>query len=99
LAKDIWPPIFYATWDIEWNPVRDIMKLPPGTTPENYFITDRRKYFARMSQAFALLCSEKVTVMTKDVDKIPYQGIWYQTELPTLIREVPRGQPRVDMVK
>jgi hypothetical protein len=55
---------------------------------------DRTKYFAKMSRAYALKCGGLAMLMTKDPDDIPDDGIWAQTEQPTLERESDFAPPR-----
>ncbi|KAK9762326.1 hypothetical protein K7432_012048 [Basidiobolus ranarum] len=42
-------------------------------------------YFSNMSEAYAKLCSGEGFVMTDDTSLLPNEGIWANTELPTLI--------------
>lgn len=65
------------------NMLQNIVKLPkPASqmTKDDYEGTDRYKYFQQMSQALAMTCSGWAVVMTPDVNNIPSDGIWANTE-------------------
>ena len=80
---DIWPSGFYnGDRSDESNPLREIFSKPTTT----------RAYYENMSSAMAQLCGGFATVMTKDVDKIPLDGIWGMFELPTLKKGSRRGE-------
>lgn len=57
---------------------------------------DRSTFFENMSQAVAEQCSVFATVMTKDVNNIPQDGIWARVEFPTMQRTGNQG--RVDSI-
>jgi hypothetical protein len=80
---DIWPSGFY-NGDVEdpSNPLRNIFSSAKDT----------RKYYENMSSAMAQFCGGYATVMTKDISKIPLDGIWGTSELPTLKRGGGHGE-------
>jgi hypothetical protein len=45
---------------------------------------DRTTYFEHMSEAMAISCDVFATVMTRDTDSIPKDGIWGRIEEPAL---------------
>lgn len=47
---------------------------------------NRVTYFEKMSEAMAISCDVAATVMTKDVNNIPQDGIWGRIEFPALKR-------------
>jgi hypothetical protein len=47
---------------------------------------DRNTYFSSMSQAMAEMCDVFATVMTKDLNNVPTDGIWFNVAFPTLQR-------------
>ncbi len=79
-AQDMWPCEYYnGDVEDEDNPLRCIFqKALDGDASE------RTLYFENMSRAMALDCDLSATVMTKDVDNIPMNGIWGRIEFPTL---------------
>lgn len=80
---DIWPSGFYnGDRTDKSNPLREIFRNA----------TDTRIYYENMSSAMAQLCSGFATVMTKDIDNIPLDGIWGTSELPTLKKGGRRGE-------
>src|ERR1700760_4113969 len=54
--------------------------------------TDRNTYFSSMSQAMAEMCDIFATVMTKDLNDVPTDGIWSRVEFPTLQRSDNQGK-------
>jgi hypothetical protein len=54
----------------------------------------REGYFRKMSKTYALLCGGCATLMTQDPKNIPQDGIWAQTEQPTLQRTTNFDPPR-----
>ena len=84
LVQDMWPSDFYNgdVGDLK-NPLRAIFNSTHTT----------RTYYENMSSAMAQLCGGFATVMTKDPNNIPLNGIWGRSELPTLKRNGnPGGQ-------
>jgi hypothetical protein len=82
----MWQPWLYRKTQVKSNPLRCIMQTP----------ADRATFFENMSQAVAEQCSVFATVMTKDVNNIPTDGIWARVEFPTLQRSDNQG--RVDSI-
>lgn len=60
---------------------------------EQYRESDTYKYFELMSEALATMYSGTAYVLTPDVNAIPTDGIWYQTEKPTLTRPISGDLP------
>ncbi|KAF2430978.1 hypothetical protein EJ08DRAFT_205761 [Tothia fuscella] len=72
---EIWPKKYYNDDEKDKkNPLRCIMADA----------VIRREYFVIMSGAMATLCSTAAIVMTENIDAIDNNGIWGQTERPTL---------------
>lgn len=68
------------------------MRLPKPAdqmTQAEYQATAKYEYFKRMSEALAMSCSGTAYVMTPDINSIPEDGIWGQTEKTTLIKGNP----------
>lgn len=80
---------YYAlsTTDLD-NPLREIM-ADPGV---------QRTYFKQMSKAFALMCSGAASLYTEDPDNIPQDGIWGDTEFPTIMRDSNFDKPNGKVV-
>ena len=56
------------------NPLREIMADP----------AKRLTYFTHMSEAYAELCNGQAYLMSATPNSVPTDGIWYNTEFPTL---------------
>ncbi|KAH8667475.1 hypothetical protein BGZ60DRAFT_431709 [Tricladium varicosporioides] len=72
---EIWPSSWYN------NNVKDTKN------PLRCIIQDKAKrgtYFTNMSTAMAQMCDIFATVMTKDINNVPQDGIWAKAEFPTL---------------
>ena len=56
---------------------------------DNHYDGCQRSYFRAMSKAMAMKCKGEVFVMTstdlRGGKDVPVQGIWWDTEFPTLI--------------
>jgi hypothetical protein len=44
----------------------------------------RLTYFTHMSQAYAELCNGQAWLMSGTPDSVPTDGIWFNTEFPTI---------------
>jgi hypothetical protein len=63
-------------------------------TYEEYQQSDTYRYFEMMSEALATMCSDKAYVLTPDPGNIPTDGIWHNTERPTLERQISGNLPQ-----
>lgn len=89
---DLWPAVFYSDAQEDWNPFRVIRDVPLDVLKNHkvYIQTPMRMYFKLMSKVLASECTRKAAVMTLDLDDIPTDGIWAETERAELMESKKR---------